>query len=61
MMIGMFLSFYINHKRIWISLSTRNNQRIMEIGARSYKDRAGFDKEFKHLESVFGKKLKVKN
>jgi len=60
MIIGMFLSFYFIYKRIWIRLSIRNNQRILEFGAKSYKDRAGFDREFSRLKSAFSSKHKTR-
>jgi len=46
MVIGMFLSFYVPYKRLWINLS----EDTIEVGGRTYKDRAGFEKEFKRLE-----------
>ena len=47
MVAGMFLSFYLPFKRIWVRLSNEN----VEIGARSYKNKAGFKGEFAHLKS----------
>ena len=50
MVVGMFLSFYLPFKRIWIGVSAKG----VEIGGRSYKNRSGFEKEFKQLESMLG-------
>lgn len=47
MVIGMSLSFYLSYKRIWVNISGD----ALEIGGRSYKDRAGFDKEFERLKA----------
>jgi cytochrome c biogenesis protein len=55
MVAGLFLSFYLSHKRIWIKLSVENDEPIMEVGGRSYKDRSGFEKELGRLETVFGR------
>jgi cytochrome c biogenesis protein len=48
MVVGMFLSFYLSYKRIWVRLSAGN----VELGGRSYKNRSGFEKEFSRLKSV---------
>jgi cytochrome c biogenesis protein len=49
---GLFLSFYTSHKRIWIKISSDDENTVVEIGAKSYKDRSGFEREFKHLERI---------
>ncbi|MFC1713886.1 cytochrome c biogenesis protein ResB [Candidatus Poribacteria bacterium] len=48
MVLGMFLAFYMSFKRVWIRVSGGN----VEIGGRSYKDRARFDKELKRLKAA---------
>ena len=48
MLIGMFLSFYLSYKRIWIKFSSDS----LEIGGRSYKDRTSFEKEFEKLKAL---------
>lgn len=45
MIIGLFLSFYFSHKRLWIRISTEKEIITMEIGGASHKNRSGFDKE----------------
>jgi len=50
MIIGMFLSFYLSFKRVWVRLSTDS----VEIGGRSYKGKAGFEKEFARLKAMLG-------
>lgn len=51
MVVGMFLSFYMPYKRIWIKISSNK----IEVGGSSYKNRTGFDKESKRLNSLFNK------
>lgn len=52
MVVGLFLSFYVSYKRLWIRFSVDNGESIAEIGGRSYKDRAGFGKEFDRLKTL---------
>ena len=49
MMVGMFLAFYLPFKRIWVRLSDDS----VEIGGRSHRNRAGFEKEFNRLKAIF--------
>jgi len=55
MVIGMFFSFYLSYKRIWIRISPDKEKDVMEVGGRSYKDRTGFEKEFARLKAFFSK------
>lgn len=48
MVVGMFLSFYLPFKRVWVKVSAQG----VEMGGRSYKDRADFEKEFEQLRSL---------
>jgi cytochrome c biogenesis protein len=48
---GLFLSFYMSYKRIWVKLSASKGGTVVEIGGRSYRDRSGFDREFHQLEA----------
>ncbi len=48
---GLFLSFYVSHKRIWVKLSPGRSGTVLEMGGRSYKDRASFEREFHQLEA----------
>lgn len=52
MVMGMFLSFYLQYKQIWIKLSADK----VEMGGSSYKSRSGFDKEFEQLNALFSNK-----
>ena len=48
MVVGMFLALYWPYKRIWVNLSANT----VEMGGRTYKDRAGFEKEFEKLKDA---------
>ncbi len=50
---GLFISFYTSHKRLWVKILPNDDEMVLEIGAVSYKDRSGFDKEFKSIEKAF--------
>jgi len=52
MVMGMFLSFYLQYKQIWIKLSANK----VEMGGSSYKSRSGFEKEFERLNALFSGK-----
>lgn len=52
MMLGLFLSLYVHHKRIWIRIAVINDETVVEVGGRSHKDRAGFDSEFNKIEGL---------
>lgn len=56
---GLFISFYTSHKKLWIRILPNNEEMIVEIGAISYKDRSGFEKEFKSLEKACAKYWKL--
>jgi cytochrome c biogenesis protein len=46
--VGMFLSFHLPFKRIWVRVSAKE----VEIGGRSYKNRSDLEKEFDQLKSL---------
>ena len=50
MVAGMFLSFYLSFKRLWVRVSDGS----VEIGGRSYKNRSSFEKEFERLKAALG-------
>jgi len=50
MVIGMFLSFYLQFKRVWVRLSSDS----LEMGGRSYKNKVSFEKEFARLNTLLG-------
>ncbi|MEK7396692.1 MAG: cytochrome c biogenesis protein ResB [Candidatus Poribacteria bacterium] len=51
MVVGMFLSFYMPYKRIWVKTSSNK----IEIGGLSYKNRTGFDKESNRLNALLNR------
>ncbi|MBD3183214.1 hypothetical protein GF312_13040 [Candidatus Poribacteria bacterium] len=54
MVVGMFLSFYVPYKRLWIKFSKENGDIFLEVGGRSYKNRSDFGNEFQKLRDFFG-------
>lgn len=50
MMFGLFLSFYLPHKQLWINFSENE----LQIKGRSYKNRADFNNEFSMLKKLSG-------
>jgi len=48
MVAGMFLSFYMPYKRIWMKVSAKK----LEIGGSSYKNRSGFEKELRRIKQI---------
>ncbi len=50
MMLGLFLSFFVQHKQLWIKVSENN----LEVKGRSYKNRANFENEFSNLRKMSG-------
>lgn len=55
MIAGMFLSFYLSYKRIWVRISTEDGRKAIEVGGRSYKDRTGFENEYRRLKTAISK------
>ena len=50
MVAGMFLSFYLCFKMIWVRVSPDS----VEIGGRSYRNRSNFTKEFDRVRALLG-------
>ncbi|MGQ9610775.1 MAG: cytochrome c biogenesis protein ResB, partial [bacterium] len=50
MMLGLFLSFYMQHKQLWIYVSENN----LEVKGKSYKNRANFENEFGKIRKLSG-------
>jgi len=55
LIVGLFLSFYFSHKKIWVRLSSQDNITVLEIAGTSHKNRSGFDKESKVLARLLQK------
>jgi cytochrome c biogenesis protein len=54
--IGLFVAFFMSHKRLWVRIvEEKNNSRIV-IGATSNKNRAAFEKKIDKLISLLSKK-----
>jgi cytochrome c biogenesis protein len=55
MIVGLFLSFFFSHKKLWVKLSTENEMTIVEIAGTSHKNRSGFEKESNTLMKLLQK------
>ena len=47
--VGLFLSFFIIHKRIWIKIVDKKDKVDIYVGGNANKDKINFDKEFSSL------------
>jgi cytochrome c biogenesis protein len=54
MVIGLSLSFYLSHKKLWIAISSENGGTAVELGGSSYKSRIGFDSEINLIKNLTG-------
>lgn len=54
MAIGLFMSFFMSHRRIWVALHPAKNQTKVTVGASSSKNKLGYettiDKAFSHIK-----------
>ncbi len=54
--IGLFIAFFMNHRKIWVKIvEDKNNTRVM-IGATSNKNRAAFERKIDKIISILSKK-----
>ena len=49
LMIGLFVSFFIFHRRIWVKVVSSENNTLIYIGGLTNKDSIGFEKEMKAI------------
>ena len=47
--VGLFLSFFVIHKRIWIKIVYKNNKVDIYVGGNANKNKINFDKDFANL------------
>jgi cytochrome c biogenesis protein len=57
MSLGLFVAFFMSHRRIWVRLSEEKNQTRLLIGASSNKNRAGFERRIDRFISSLRKQL----
>jgi cytochrome c biogenesis protein len=56
MSIGLFIAFFMSHRRIWVKLSEENNTTRVLIGATTNKNKAAFERTIDRIVSVLSKK-----
>ncbi|MEW6585705.1 MAG: cytochrome c biogenesis protein ResB [Nitrospirota bacterium] len=56
MSVGLFIAFFISHRRIWVKLSEEKNATRVVIGAIASKNRAAFERSIDKMVSVIGRK-----
>jgi len=58
MMIGLYMAFFMSHKRIWLFLKSQDASTEINLAGDANKNRLAFNKQFKQLEDILEKKLK---
>lgn len=53
--LGLFLSFFVIHKRIWIKIVDKNNKVDIYVGGNANKNKINFDKDFADLVNELDK------
>jgi cytochrome c biogenesis protein len=56
MSLGLFIAFFMSHRKIWIKISEDNNNSKVIIGATANKNRAAFERKIDRVISVLTKK-----
>jgi cytochrome c biogenesis protein len=54
--IGLFMAFFMSHRRIWVKLTEEKNTTRIVIGAIAHKNRAAFERTIDKIVSILGKK-----
>lgn len=49
MMVGFYLTFFLSHRRIWVRLSPRGQDTLLEIAGSSHRNRIAFEQEFERI------------
>ena len=60
MIIGFYMTFFLSHRRLWVRLSGKGKDTLVEIGGSSHRNRTGFEQEFEKMFHSFEKKLQVR-
>ncbi|MBI5193393.1 MAG: cytochrome c biogenesis protein ResB [Nitrospirae bacterium] len=53
LMIGLFISFFVFHRRLWVKVVSSENNTLIYIGGLTNKDFIGFEKEMKVITESF--------
>ncbi len=56
MSIGLFIAFFMSHRRIWVKITEDKNNTRVVIGATANKNRAAFERKIDKMISVLTKK-----
>ncbi len=54
--IGLFIAFFMSHRRIWVRIVEEKNNTRMVVGATSNKNRAAFERKIDRIISLINKK-----
>jgi cytochrome c biogenesis protein len=57
MIIGFYLTFFLSHRRLWIRLSAKGKETLLEFAGASHRNRAGFEQEFENMFQALKAKL----
>ena len=49
MVAGFYLAFFLSHRRLWVRLSARGKETLLEIAGSSHRNRTGFEEEFEKM------------
>lgn len=49
MVIGIFMAFFVTHRRVWVKIIPRGNESVVWVAGSTNKNRAGFEEEFKAI------------
>jgi cytochrome c biogenesis protein len=60
MIIGFYLTFFRSHRRLWVRLSAKGGDTLVEIGGSSHRNRIGFEQEFAKMVRAFEEKLRAR-
>jgi len=56
MMAGFYMTFFLSHRRIWVRLTEKGRETLVEIAGASHRDRSGFEKEFEKISQALREK-----
>jgi len=49
MMVGFYLTFFLSHRRVWVRLSPRGQDTLLEIAGSSHRNRIAFEQDFERM------------
>ncbi|MFH1758875.1 MAG: cytochrome c biogenesis protein ResB, partial [Pseudomonadota bacterium] len=56
MVVGFYMNFFMSHRRVWLRLTQKGGETLVEIAGSSHRDRVGFEKEFEKIERALKEK-----